>query len=73
MVKREVVWTESSQIQLHKILRYFSDRNKSNRYSKKLYKAFKKQLGKAAINPEIGVKIKVENIRGLIVGDYILF
>ncbi len=73
MAKREVVWTDSSQIQLHKILTYFTDRNRSNHYSKKLYKAFKNQLAKAAINPEIGIKTKVQNIRGLIIRDYILF
>lgn len=73
MAKREVVWTDKSQVQLQKILTYFTDRNKSNRYAKNLYKRFQNQLDKAAINPEIGIKTKVQNIRGLIIRDYILF
>lgn len=73
MAKKEVVWTENSEIQLQEILTYFTDRNKSNSYSTKLYKKFQNQLEKAAINPEIGIKTKLKNIRGLIVDNYTLF
>ena len=70
---REVVWTKNSEIQLQEILEFFKLRNKSNQYSQKLYKQFKTELKTAAQRPDIGIKTKLEKIRGLIVGDYILF
>lgn len=73
MVKRLVVWTRISKIQLHQILEFFKNRNKSSFYSQKLYKNFVRELNKAARQPEIGVKTKLPQIRGLIIGDYILF
>jgi len=73
MANREVVWTRNSEIQLRKILEFFTKRNKSGKYSLKLYKKFKSELKLAAQNPEIGIKTKFDQIKGLIVGDYILF
>ncbi len=73
MVKREVVWTISSKKQLRKILEFYTERNKSNKYSQRLFNKFKENLQIAAQSPEIGAKTKLENIRGLIVDDYILF
>ncbi len=70
---REVVWTKNSEIQLQEILEYFTPRNKSNQYSQKLYKKFKAELKTVAQRPDIVIKTKLEKIRGLIVGDYILF
>ncbi|MBW6480416.1 MAG: type II toxin-antitoxin system RelE/ParE family toxin [Bacteroidales bacterium] len=71
--KREVVWTRNSEIQLQEILDFFNRRNKSSAYSQKLYKLFKSELNTAAKQPEIGIKTRLDGIRGIIVGDYILF
>lgn len=73
MANKEVVWTRNSEIQLQEILEFFAARNKSSRYSQKLYKKFKSELNSVAQNPEIGIKTKLALIKGLIVGDYILF
>ena len=73
MAGREVVWTRNSEIQLQKILEFFTERNKNGKYSLKLYKKFKSELKIASQNPEIGIKTKLVQIKGLIVGDYILF
>lgn len=73
MVGREVVWTKVSEIQLQEILEYYIKRNKSGLYSRKLYKKFKTELLTAAKNPELGIKTKLDQIRGLIIEDYILF
>ena len=73
MVGREVVWTKVSEIQLQGILEFYSKRNKSGLYSRKLYKKFKTELQAASKNPEIGIKRKLDQIRGLIIEDYILF
>lgn len=73
MAKREVIWTKVSEIQLKEILDFFTKRNKSGQYSRKLYNKFKTELKIVAKNPEIGLKTKLDLIRGLIVDDYILF
>jgi hypothetical protein len=73
MATREVIWTKISEIQLHEILEFFTKRNKSGQYSRKLYKKFKTELKTVAKNPESGIKTKLGQIRGLIVEDYILF
>ena len=73
MANREVVWTRNSEIQLKEILEFFTERNKSGKYSLKLYRKFKSELQIVALNPEMGIKTKLDQIKGLIVGDYILF
>lgn len=73
MAKREIIWTEVSEIQLKEILDFFTKRNKSGQYSRKLYKKFKAELNTVAKNPEIGINTKLDAIRGLIIDDYILF
>ena len=73
MAKREVIWTKNSEIQLQEILGFFTKRNKSGLYSRKLYKKFKTELITVSKNPESGIKTKLDQIRGLIIEDYILF
>ncbi len=73
MAMRQVIWTKVSEIQMQAILEFFNERNTSVLYSRKLYRKFKTQLKTAAKNPELGIKTKFYQIRGLIVEDYILF
>ena len=73
MAKREVIWTTVSEIQLQEILEFFVKRNKSSQYSRKLYRKIKSELKTAAKNPEIGIRTKLDHIRGLIIEDYIIF
>jgi len=73
MAKREVIWTKNSEIQLQEILEFFTKRNKSGLYSRKLYKKFKTELITVSKNPDSGIKTKLDQIRGLIIEDYILF
>jgi plasmid stabilization system protein ParE len=73
MAKREVIWTKNSEIQLQQILEFFIKRNKSGLYSRKLYNKIKKELLTVSKNPELGLKTKLDQIRGLIIEDYILF
>lgn len=73
MAKREVVWTRNSEIQLQEILEFYTQRNKSRNFALKLYRKFKTELKNVALKPEIGLKTKLDQIRGLIVGDFILF
>jgi len=54
-------------------MKFYADRNKSQQYSEKLYYKFKKELILLNKQPDLGLKTEIESVRGLIVGDYILF
>ncbi len=73
MVKRKIIWSNRAKIRFYEILKFFADRNKSKTYSEKLYKRFNKELKLLNKYPELGIKTEIEAIRGLIVGDYIIF
>jgi hypothetical protein len=73
MAERTLTWSKNAVIHLHEILLFYKNRNKSNLYSIKLYKRFNIQLGKVLSNPELGIKTKLKHIRGLVVGNYVLY
>ena len=73
MAKRKIVWTHKANIRLFEILDFYNERNGGNSYSVKLYKRFTKELRRLISQPEIGINTDFEEIRGLIVDDYILF
>lgn len=70
---KEIIWSHKAKIKLYAILEFYNNRNKSKTYSIKLYKLFKKELKHLHKNPELGVQSSIENIRGLIVSDYIIY
>jgi len=73
MAKRKIIWSHRANIKLFEILEFYTERNKSTTYSRKLYNKFKKELSLLIEQPEIGIKTDFESIRGLIVGKFILF
>ena len=73
MVKRKIIWSHRAKIKLFQILEFYSARNKSKVYSKKLYIRFNKELKLLLKQPKIGIKTEMEEIRGLIVDEFILF
>ena len=54
-------------------MEFYSERNMSRSYSKKLYQRLNKELKILFKQPDIGLKTEIESIRGLIIDDYILF
>jgi plasmid stabilization system protein ParE len=73
MVKRKIIWSNRARIKLFEILEFYTQRNKSSVYSKKLYKKFTKELILLKKQPEIGIKSDTEGVRGLIVDEFILY
>jgi len=73
MANRKVIWSHRARIKLFIILEFYSERNKSNAYSKKLYAKFNKELSLLHKQPEIGIRTEIEAVRGLIIGEFILF
>lgn len=73
MAKRKIVWSHKAKIKRYKILEFYIKRNQSPTYSRKLNKRINSELKLLIKQPDLGVQTDIEGIRGLIVGDYILF
>ncbi|HUH72959.1 MAG TPA: type II toxin-antitoxin system RelE/ParE family toxin [Chitinophagales bacterium] len=73
MAQRKIIWSHRSNIRLYQILDFYSNRNKSTNYSTKLYRLFNHQLSLLINHPSMGIQSEEENIRGLIVNNFILF
>ena len=73
MAGRKIVWSQRARIKLLMILEFYTERNKSKTYSKKLYTKFNKELSLLLKQPEIGIKTELDSVRGLIVEEFILF
>jgi plasmid stabilization system protein ParE len=73
MGRRKIIWSHKARIKLFEILEYYAGRNQSKTYPAKLYRKFNKELKVLINHPDIGIKTDLELVRGLIVGDFILF
>ena len=73
MAKRKIIWSHRASIKLFKILDFYTERNKSRAYFKKLYQKFCKELSLLINHPNIGIRTEIEGVRGLIIDEFILF
>jgi plasmid stabilization system protein ParE len=73
MVKRKIIWSQFAKSRLIEILEFYTIRNRSNSYSKRIYTRFKVELNYLTSYPEIGIKTELEGVRGLIIEDFILY
>jgi addiction module RelE/StbE family toxin len=71
MAKR-VIWSVNAQADRKNILTYWTQRNKSPAYSKKLNRLFKDAIRLIADFPNIGKPTGIKNIRVKIVRDYLI-
>lgn len=73
MAKREIVFANNAESQLHEILETFRVKTKTGTRSGNIYKMFKDHLTEVAEAPDTGTKTKVKGVRGVYAEDYILF
>lgn len=73
MARKKIIWSSAAESELVTILEYFNERNQSFNYSRKLYKQFYADLKQVSAKPELGLRTQLENTRGIISGNYILF
>ena len=73
MAKPKIIWSNRAKIKRYEILRYFITRNKNTTYSKKLNTKINSELRLLIKNPQLGLKTDIPEIRGLVIGNYILF
>ena len=73
MAQSKIIWSHRARIKLYSILEFYADRNKSKIYSAKLYTRFNKEIKLLAKHPNLGIKTEIESVRGLIVGEFIIY
>lgn len=73
MVKRNVTWTRTADLQYVGILEYWVKHNKSNTYSKKLLKLVSKRTKEIARNPLIYKSTNFKDIRVASLGNFSIY
>jgi addiction module RelE/StbE family toxin len=69
---KQVIWSPRSKRELNEILEYWIQRNKSNSYSKKLTKLFKKAAQLISEHPNMGKLTNDKTARFKVVRDYLM-
>lgn len=73
MVKRKLIWSHIAKLKLFELLEYFNGRNNSTKYSQKLYTKIVREVSVLTKHPEIGIKTDVDDVRCLIIDNYMIF
>ena len=73
MLKRKLIWSPQSKIELLEILEYYKKRNGNANYSRKLYTEIKELLEICRTYSFIGKQTDFENVRMLIVDIFLIF
>ncbi|MEI7831506.1 MAG: type II toxin-antitoxin system RelE/ParE family toxin [Prolixibacteraceae bacterium] len=73
MAQRKIIWSHRASVKLLSILEFYTERNKSKDYAKKLHQKFNKELQILLKQPNLGLRTEMETVRGLIVDEFILF
>jgi plasmid stabilization system protein ParE len=73
MAQYKIIWSIKASAQLHAILEYYVERNKSTTYSAKLYSKINQQVNLLIKHPSLGIKTELEFVRGLIIDNYIVY
>jgi plasmid stabilization system protein ParE len=73
MVKRKIIWSLQSKLDLITILDFYYRRNGTKIYSGKLNLSLRKAIKLLEKNSDIGVHTDIENVRNLIHGNYNIF
>ena len=70
---RKIIWSKKAIQQRKDILAYWSERNQSDVYSKKLNTLLRNEVKILAKYPNIGRMSDIENVRIRVIKNYLLF
>ena len=73
MAKLNVIWSNRAKIKRFEILSFYNVRNKSKEFSKKLNQRINREIKLLSKSPNIGIRTDIENVRGLIIDNIILY
>jgi plasmid stabilization system protein ParE len=70
---KQVTWSKKALAERIEILEYWNNKNKSNRYSKKLDTLFLEKIELVALHPLIGKKTDIEDVRIKLAEKHLIF
>ena len=70
MAKYKIEWSHEARLDLIDILDFFNQRNKSNTFSRKLYRKINKSISQLINNSNLGKQTDCDSVRTLVTGDY---
>ena len=73
MAKRKIVWTETAAKQRREILKYWTERNESTIYAKKLIEITAKHLKVISKNPEAFKETEIDDESPNVIDEIIRF
>jgi toxin YoeB len=73
MVRRKIIWSPRSEIDLYQILEFYGKRNGNYNYSKSIYTRIRRSVLVLKQFPGIGAQTDIKNIKNLILGDFSVF
>jgi toxin YoeB len=73
MAKSKIIWSNRAKKRLYGILDFHIERNKSKTSSINLYRLLHREVKILIKFPETGLKTTKDEIRGLIIDDYIIY
>jgi len=73
MLKRKLIWSSRAKIELLEILNFYKKRNGNANYSRKFYTRTEELLELSRTHSFVGKRTDFENVRVLIVDDYLIF
>jgi plasmid stabilization system protein ParE len=71
--KLKLIWSEVAIETFEEILNFYTVRNQNENYSRKLYQMIMKDIRLLEHVPNIGIKTRIKNVRGLIINDFIIY
>ena len=72
-MNRPIIWSEASRKDLLKIKDFYNERNKTNTYSKKLIRVFRRSAKFISKFPYNSFETEDSNIRGFHILDYTIY
>jgi len=73
MVRRKIIWSPRSEIDIYQILVFYGERNGNYNYSRKIYAQIRRSVLVLKQFPGIGVQTDIKNVKNLILGDFNVF
>jgi len=73
MAELSVIWSNRAKIKRFEILSFYNSRNKSNKFSKRLNQRINREIKLLSKSPNIGIKTDIENVRGLIIDNIVVY
>ena len=73
MAKRKLIWSPQAKIEIFEIMEFYRKRNGNKNYSIKLFTKIEELLELCRTFSFIGKRTDIENVRTLIVEDFLIF